>query len=144
MEFFHSFILIKCPFIATCQESCGKVMFSVTSVCSQGRGSHLTINHATFDFTVQPIPYTWYFTGQETPPPPALALRSTPLPPHHGTTFSSSLLLLTSVGYCWWPVQTCLLQDTLQFWHLLTVEACTVSTSEQYASCWNAFLCYQK
>ena len=80
VEFFHSFILIKCPFIATCQESCGKVMFSVTSVCSQGRGSHVTINHATFDFTVQPIPYTWYFTGQETPPPPPLPYALPPSP----------------------------------------------------------------
>ena len=37
----------------TRQRSCGKVMFSVVSVCSRGEGFHVTITHDALDLTVQ-------------------------------------------------------------------------------------------
>ena len=42
-------------FFATRQRSCGKLMFSVVSVCSQGR-SHVTITHDALDITIHGLP----------------------------------------------------------------------------------------
>ena len=50
------------------QQSCENVMFqSCLSVCSQGRGSHMTITHDALDLTVQgtlPLPRTLDLTVQ--------------------------------------------------------------------------------
>ena len=46
-----------CLIVTARQRSCGKVMFSQVSVCSQrGRRPHVTITHHALDLTVQPSP----------------------------------------------------------------------------------------
>ena len=102
MEFFHSFILIKCPFIATCQESCGKVMFSVTSVCSQGRGPMwpLTMPHLTLLYS----PSLTHDTSLDRKPPPRPCPTLYPPPP---ASWDHAILLTPTIDICWLSLVTC-------------------------------------
>ena len=52
-------------------------------------------------------------------------------------------LLVTSAGHHWRPFEDSSFQDTTPWsWHLVAIKTCTVGTSRQYASHWNAFLYY--
>ena len=94
--------------ITTRLRRCGKVMFSVVSVCSQEReGSHVAITDDASVPTIQgphcPRYITWLYWNLPPPPP------------------------IMSDGQNWRPVQTWSLEDTPpQSWHLVATVAHTV------------------
>ena len=64
------------------QRRCGKVLFSVMSVCSQGWGSHVTITHDALDFTVQE-PAAGDMCGHHWRPVKTCSLQDLPPPRWH-------------------------------------------------------------
>ena len=93
------------------QRSCGKVMFSVMSVCqsfcSWGR-SHVTITYDALDLTIQtPLPtQTWDLTVQ--------GLHGHGIPLYRNPSLTTwPALLVTSGSQDWGPVQTCSLGPLL-------------------------------
>ena len=92
------------------QQSCGKLMFSVVSVClfAEGRGP------------MWPLPMLDW-TSPYTPPPRASAAPCRTLSPTMQSDIIS-FLLVTSGGQDWRPIQICSLQDCPppfhQCWHL--------------------------
>ena len=91
------------------------------------RGSHVTITHDPFDITVQ--------APASGPSPGHVTLLDLGPP---------SPLLVTSGCHHWRPVEASSLRDAPPHWnwHLVAIKTCTVGTSRQYASYWNAFLYY--
>ena len=85
------------------QRSCGIVMFSLLSVCSQG-GPHVNITQNALDFTVQAASPLWTsdLSPSQTSDPPS------PLGHQIWDSPGPSPLLVTSVR----PVQTCSLEDS--------------------------------
>ena len=66
-------------------------------------------------------------------------------PPDMGPQLTGTPLLETSSGHHWRSAKTCSLQDPTSphqwgGWHLVAIEANSISASRQYASYWNAFL----
>ena len=122
-------------------------MFSYVSVrqsvilSTRGEGeSHVVITHDALDFTVQP----WTPTAPLPAQPLGMGPHCTESHPRHGFSpyKDPRLLQVISGGHHWRPVQNCSLQDPPNpwCWHLVAIEACTVSASRQYASYWNAVL----
>ena len=126
---------VRWPIFTARQWSCGKVMFSYMclSVCQFTGQSHQTINHVALDLTVhgtllnrdplwlRPLPWTWDLTGQGFPDPTLS---------RYGTSLDRwpSLFKLVHFRHAHWC------------WHLVTIEAGTVSASGQYTSNWNTVL----
>ena len=110
-------------FIAACQRSCGKVMFSQASVSSQGS----PCSHCPWCLESH---CTGPAAGHQVWDPQTLDL--------------GHPLLLTSGDQYWRPVPTCLLEDTSQsniwWWPLKHVQF----ISGWYASYWNVFLFFCK
>ena len=121
--------------ITSRQRSCGKVMLSLMSVClsvHRRQGPHVAITYDVLDIIVQlPPPIPW---ASDLGPPKTSDL-DPPSP--------SPLLLVTSSGHHWRPVQTCSFGNTPPPKQHLVVATCMVY-KRWYISCWNAFLCSSK
>ena len=127
-----------------------KVMFSVMSVHHSVHGGGkwpLSMMHWTSLYSPPspPAPHG-HGTSLYRNPSPDMETQCTGTPnpgpaPRHGTPlYRGPSVLAASGGHHCRPVQTCSLQETPhQYWHPLAIEACTVGTSRQYASYWNAF-----
>ena len=111
-----SLIFLDIELVTARQQSSGKVMFSVVSVChsvchSVHRGSNVTITHDALDLTVQ---------GPQ---------------PHPQ--------LVTSGGHYWRHIETCSFEDPLPWsdiWLWLLKHTCMIGRSGQCTFYWNAFL----
>ena len=111
--------------ISAHQRSCGKVMFSLMSVClsvHRRQGLHVTITHDVLDIIVQPSPHP-------------LGIRPWPLkpqPPPASDIWWSSLKTCSNLFIWGHP------QNNIWWWSHVWF------TNGWYISYWNAFLCSSK
>ena len=68
------------PIFTARQRSCGKVMFSVMSICLSMGGPHVTITHDALDLTIYE-PFSVYGTSNGSLPQPLLYIVQEPLAP---------------------------------------------------------------